>query len=55
VVRSYPGALFLSAGGYYHQLGLNPWAGERAAEDDGIVTRDPWGMQMRVGIAGDAA
>lgn len=27
---SYPGALFLSAGGYHHHLGLNTWAGENA-------------------------
>lgn len=26
-VWSYPGALFLSAGGYHHHLGLNTWAG----------------------------
>ena len=25
--RSYPGALFVSAGGYHHHLGLNTWAG----------------------------
>jgi catechol 2,3-dioxygenase len=25
MVRSYPGALFLSAGGYHHHLGLNTW------------------------------
>jgi catechol 2,3-dioxygenase len=31
-VRSYPGALFLSAGGYHHHLGLNTWAGPLAAE-----------------------
>jgi catechol 2,3-dioxygenase len=30
-VRSYPGALFLSAGGYHHHLGLNTWAGPTAA------------------------
>ena len=30
VVWSYPGALFLSAGGYHHHLGLNVWAGPRA-------------------------
>ena len=29
-VRSYPGALFVSAGGYHHHLGLNTWAGEGA-------------------------
>ncbi len=27
VQRSYPGALFLSAGGYHHHLGVNTWAG----------------------------
>jgi catechol 2,3-dioxygenase len=26
-VRSYPGALFASAGGYHHHVGLNTWAG----------------------------
>ncbi len=31
VVWSYPGALFLSAGGYHHHLGLNTWAGAGAA------------------------
>jgi catechol 2,3-dioxygenase len=29
-VRSYPGALFVSAGGYHHHVGLNTWAGEGA-------------------------
>lgn len=35
-VWSYPGALFLSAGGYHHHLGLNTWApgGEPAGEDE---------------------
>jgi catechol 2,3-dioxygenase len=28
--RGYPGALFLSAGGYHHHLGLNVWAGKGA-------------------------
>lgn len=27
VVRAYPGALFVAAGGYHHHLGLNTWAG----------------------------
>ena len=27
VVRGYPGALFISAGGYHHHIGLNTWAG----------------------------
>jgi catechol 2,3-dioxygenase len=30
-VWNYPGALFLSAGGYHHHLGLNTWAGANAA------------------------
>jgi catechol 2,3-dioxygenase len=30
VVWSYPSALFLSAGGYHHHLGINTWAGSRA-------------------------
>ena len=29
-VRSYPGALFVAAGGYHHHLGLNTWLGEGA-------------------------
>lgn len=34
-VWSYPGALFLAAGGYHHHLGVNTWAaGESAARDD---------------------
>jgi catechol 2,3-dioxygenase len=34
VVWNYPGALFLSAGGYHHHLGTNVWAsGGRAAQD----------------------
>lgn len=28
--RSYPGALFLSAGGYHHHIGVNIWAGNNA-------------------------
>lgn len=28
--RSYPGALFFSAGGYHHHLGVNVWAGAGA-------------------------
>jgi catechol 2,3-dioxygenase len=29
-VRGYPGALFVSAGGYHHHVGLNTWVGEGA-------------------------
>ena len=36
VIWSYPGALFLSAGGYHHHLGLNTWArgASKAGEND---------------------
>jgi catechol 2,3-dioxygenase len=36
VVWSYPGALFLSAGGYHHHLGTNTWAAgaPRATDED---------------------
>jgi catechol 2,3-dioxygenase len=36
VVWSYPGALFMSAGGYHHHLGTNTWAAgaQRAGESD---------------------
>jgi|SRR5579862_1066273 len=36
MVWSYPGALFLSAGGYHHHLGVNTWAAQApvAAADD---------------------
>jgi catechol 2,3-dioxygenase len=30
VVSSYPGALFMSAGGYHHHVGVNTWAGPHA-------------------------
>jgi catechol 2,3-dioxygenase len=31
--RSYPGALFLSTGGYHHHVGLNTWARGRRSPD----------------------
>jgi catechol 2,3-dioxygenase len=30
MVRGYPGALFVAAGGYHHHLGMNTWAGAGA-------------------------
>ena len=40
--RSYPGALFLSAGGYHHHIGLNTWgvagAPPQPADTSGIVS-----------------
>ena len=87
---SYPGALFLGAGGYHHHLGANTWAGPGArppgeddarllawtielpgesdvaaaseslrrggyvAEQEGseLVSRDPWGTEVRLRAAG---
>jgi catechol 2,3-dioxygenase len=34
--RSYPGALFMSAGGYHHHLGLNTWAGKTPAPANAV-------------------
>ncbi len=41
MVRGYPGALFVSAGGYHHHLGLNTWqsAGASAPEPGAIGLR----------------
>lgn len=93
-VWHYPGALFLSAGGYHHHLATNVWAGsgatpsgpgearllewtlelpdaasiaaaaeslsragyaaESVTSEDGspeLVTRDPWGTQLRLRLA----
>lgn len=41
MVRSYPRALFLAAGGYHHHIGMNTWAGE------GIPPVDPEGSGLR--------
>lgn len=34
MVWSYPGALFLAAGGYHHHLGTNVWSAEPPSRDD---------------------
>ena len=36
VVWNYPGALFLSAGGYHHHLGTNTWSSGAAAKDEEV-------------------
>lgn len=47
MVWSYPGALFLAAGGYHHHLGLNTWAGPGArSAGDGDARLLEWRMQM---------
>ena len=38
VQREYPGALFVSAGGYHHHLGLNIWNSSRMSLPEGVMT-----------------
>jgi catechol 2,3-dioxygenase len=38
VTRDYPGALFVSAGGYHHHLGLNVWNSRGRSIPEGILT-----------------
>jgi catechol 2,3-dioxygenase len=49
MVWSYPGALFLSAGGYHHHLGVNTWAAgaSMAGEDDAKLIA--WEMVVPAG------
>ena len=51
-VDTYPGALFLSAGGYHHHLGVNTWAG-RGARPPG--ERDARLLEWTLGTSPDAA
>ncbi|MEZ4587444.1 MAG: VOC family protein [Gemmatimonadales bacterium] len=46
-VSGYPGALFLSAGGYHHHLGLNTWAGPAARPARvGEARLDYWTIEL---------
>lgn len=38
VQRGYPGALFVSAGGYHHHIGLNTWNSQRRSIPEEILT-----------------
>jgi catechol 2,3-dioxygenase len=59
-VRSYPGALFLSRGGYHHHVGLNVWAsaGGPAPPEGGLglawVELDPGGERLVRDPSGNA-
>ena len=47
MVRSYPGALFLAAGGYHHHLGLNTWQSEGApAPPEGALGLDRYELVL---------
>ena len=53
MVWSYPGALFLSAGGYHHHLGTNTWAAESPVATDEDARLLEW--ELVVPSAGDVA
>ena len=55
IVWSYPGALFMSAGGYHHHLGTNTWAaGAPLATDDDARLLD-WEVVVPTTADADAA
>lgn len=46
MVWSYPGALFLSAGGYHHYLGINTWAAGAPPAGDGDARLIEWELLL---------
>jgi catechol 2,3-dioxygenase len=57
IVWSYPGALFLSAGGYHHHLGTNTWAkgAPSASEDDARLVEWELVVPKQADVAAAAA
>ena len=55
VVWSYPGALFLSAGGYHHHLGTNTWAAGALPAGDNDARLLEWEILLPTGKDVDAA
>ena len=55
VVWSYPGALFLSAGGYHHHLGLNTWAAGAPPAGEADARLLEWELQVPSAQAAGAA
>jgi catechol 2,3-dioxygenase len=56
MVRSYPGALFLSAGGYHHHVGVNTWQSEGApAPPEGALGLDRYELVFPDEASRDAA
>ena len=56
MVRSYPGALFLSAGGYHHHLGLNTWQSQGAPPPpEGALGLDRYELVLPTAAAVDDA
>ena len=55
-VRGYPGALFVSAGGYHHHIGLNTWQSEGApAPPQGALGLDQYELVLPDDAERDAA
>ncbi len=46
IVWSYPGALFMSAGGYHHHVGVNTWAGRSPAATDEDARLLDWELTL---------
>jgi catechol 2,3-dioxygenase len=56
MVRSYPGALFVAAGGYHHHVGLNTWESQGApAPPEGSLGLDRWELVLPNADERDAA
>ena len=56
MVRSYPGALFLAAGGYHHHLGLNTWQSAGAPRPpEGALGLDRYELVLPDAAARDEA
>lgn len=55
VVWSYPGALFLSAGGYHHHLGLNTWAAGRTPPPEDEAQLLEWELLVPAGADAEEA
>ena len=55
MVWSYPGALFLSAGGYHHHLGTNTWAAQSPPAVEGDARLVDWEVVLPSPADADAA
>ena len=56
MVRTYPGALFVAAGGYHHHVGLNTWQSQGApAPPEDALGLDRWELVVPDGSALDTA
>lgn len=55
MVWSYPGALFLAAGGYHHHLGINAWAGDVPSPGDDEARLLEWELVLPDAASVEAA